>query len=380
MSYIIGLNKYTLAGFSNKIEPDNSGGIFITSDKDIETILHLDEHYSTIKEIKIAGLTNCADFEENNIDPKYQRIYSISHIDNFLLVSLTDNTTVVVDYDGNIINVLKTHLLSKDKIGGINLSLRCIFKKQANGDVLILANSKSNGSQLATSINSISDLTKNEMIDSVYITDTYTLPESYMLPISKMKIQKSNPSLGEIIQSKTRQYLMDKNPEKEFIHFLDDMRIWDIVEFDTDHVLLFLYTNLSSKSNQPNKNMPYFLCKLNTINGEIVKMISPEDRAIFKLNLFPRFIINDGRIIFKTMAALYEISEELSFQEIYQIPEKSMFKKLFPVAFDSDQVHFLNPDKGELFSYSNKKRIETEVDNLLKIFKKEKKEFKNNIE
>ncbi|MFK7774260.1 MAG: hypothetical protein AB8F94_19080 [Saprospiraceae bacterium] len=380
MSYFNGINKYTLAGFSNKIESDNLGGIFITTDKDVETILHLNEHYHIIKEIKISGLTNCANFEENRIDPKYQRIYSISYIDNLLLVSLTDNTTVVVDYNGNILSVLKTHVLAKDKVGGTNYSLRCIFKKQADGNILILANSKSHGSQLAKSSINIKDLPKNEMIDSVFITDTYTSPELYMLPLAKMKMLKKNPSLGEEIQAKAHNYLMDKNPEKEYFHFVDDMRIWDMVEMGNEHVLLFLYTNLANKSNQPNINMPYFLCKLNISNGEIVKMISPSDRTIFKLNLFPRFIINDGRIIFKTMTALYEISEELSFQEIYLIPEKSMFKKLFPVAFDRDQIHFVNPDQGELFSYSNKKRIELEVDNLLKTFRKDKKDFKNNME
>lgn len=380
MSYIEGFNKYTISSLPNKIASDNLGGIFIDSDKDIETIIHLDENYSLIKELKIEGLRECANFDGNSINPKYQRIYSISYVDNLLLISLTDNTTVVVNNDGYILNVLKTHKLSSDRIGGQNYSIRCLFKKLTDGKILILANSKFHGSFLAKSINAQNDFTKEEMIESVYLNDTYRFPEEYMLPLLNMKNRNCSKTIGEYIQDKANSYLMDKNPNKKHIHYVDNMRIWDTIELEDKCLLLFLYTNMASKSNQPNKNMPYFFIKIDLETGELVKIISPEDRDIFKQNLLPRFIVNDKRILFKTMNAIYEISNDLKILEVYHIPAKSMFKKLFPVSFDVEQIHFINPDKGELFSYNNKTRIESEVENLLKSYRKQKKEFKNSME
>lgn len=376
MSYIEGFNKYTIAGLPNKIASDNLGGIFIDSDKNIETIVYLDRNYSLIKELNIKGLRECANFDENPISPKYQRIYSISYVDNLLLVSLTDNTTVVVNKNGNILNVLKTHKLSKDRIGGVNYSIRCIFKKLSDGKILILANSKFHGSFLANSPNAQNDFIKEEMIESVYLNDTYRFPKEDMLPLLNMKNRNCSKTIGEYIQDKANSFLMDKNPNKKHIHYVDNMRIWDSIELKGKYLLLFLYTNMANKSNQPNKNMPYFFVKIDLKTGELVKIISPEDRGIFSQNLLPRFIVNDERILFKTMNAVYEISNDLKMLEVYHIPAKSMFKKLFPVSFDVEQVHFINPEKGELFSYNNKTRIESEVDNLLKSYRKQKKEFK----
>jgi len=380
MSFNDRFNRYVTSNLPSKIEPDNTGGIFIMSEKDIDTIIHLDRDYKVVKELKIEGLRECANFEENPIDPKYQRVYSISYINNLLLISLTDNTTVVTDEEGKILNVLKTHKLSKNRVGGINYSIRCIFKKLSQGKILVLANSKFHGSFLAKSINNKVNFISDEMFETFYLNDTYRSPEQTMLPLLKMKNKKIGKSIGEIIQIKANNHLIDKNPDKEHIHYVSNMRIWDSVEIEGTFLLLFLYSNMVNKSNQPNKNMPYFFIKIDLNSGELIKIISPEDRAIFKQNLLPRFMVNDNRILFKTMNAIYEITSDLNLGVIYQIPNKSMFKRLFPISYDSKQIHFANPEKGELFSYSNKNRIEFEVENLLKSYRKQKKEYKNSME
>ncbi len=377
MAYLTGFNKYTIAALPSKMATDGQGGIYLASSKELETVLHLDKTYTVVRKLVLQGLLDCAKFPGNPVDPKYQRIHSISYVKDLLLVSLTDNTTVVVADDGTILNVLKTHQSSEARGADLNQSIRCSFKTLQNGKVLILAHSKFSGSILAQSTGTPPDFLSREMIDSTYWNDTYSPYQTEISVLLNMKRRKTAPSIRALIEAHADDYRKNRKPNDEHVHYVTDWRIWDVVEMADGTLLLLVFTNMVHKSHQPNKNMPYFLVKLTANSGEVLGMISPSDRAIFKLNLLPRFIINEERILFKTMDALYEISTDLKAVAIYHIPDRSLFKKLFPVAYDAEQIHFIHPEKGELFSYPNEEKLESRVDELLKSYRKQKKTSPN---
>ena len=104
-------------------------------------------------------------------------------------------------------------------------------------------------------------------------------------------------------------------------------------------------------------------------------MISPSDRDIFSSNLFPKFIRNNERIIFKTLNSVFTISDELILSEIVTIKTRHLYKKFFPVLYDKESIHYIIPDKTELFSYSNSEKIEDVIEQLVKSYKSEKKEI-----
>lgn len=370
------LNKYYYSITNQLLGVDNSGGLFLPHPTEKETILHLNQNYEVIKEIKIEDLYQSVKFENNFGFPKHQSIYNISVIDHYLFISLQDNTTCIVDENGEIVNILKVYISNRsEKYDNINYTLRCAFKKLNNGQIITIAHTKSHGSQIAISTDSNPDYLSQEYIKSKLLTNTFDFPLDYMCPLYNLENNETQ-SIGEILFEKANQY--SNSPELQLAQFtkhLNNARIWDSIELDSNHLLLFLYTNLSSKSNSPDKNIPYYFCKLNKNTGEVVKMISPSDRDIFSSNLFPKFIRNNERIIFKTLNSVFTISDELILSEIVTIKTRHLYKKFFPVLYDKESIHYIIPDKTELFSYSNSEKIEDVIEQLVKSYKSEKKEI-----
>jgi len=381
VAYFTYNQKYLYNAFLEGCSADGAGNLYLRHwDYNEGALVVLNEHYQLIRKIKVDA------FKKETVRPngetriRYGTARTLAVRDNKLVMMLDRNEVLVLDLNGALLHKMILHDAAHQPRHFLqNNGLRMELRRHIDGRELLLVPSAFRGTQLAIGTEVGSDFSRPDIFPTRYLTSTEHFTAEYQLPLQNSSPKNGANTLFQAVEKLREEYRNDPDPKKPFLDFTGPLRIWDVASLGADHVVAFVYTNMANKSNSPNKNMPYFLVKIDVNTGGIVKIISPDDRSIVVLNIIPRFFVNMGRVIFKTCTAVYEIGEDLNLKSLYDIPARALYGGLFPYAYDDKMVHYAHAKQKAYYGYRNDLPVEETITQMQKELRKDKKAF-NGIE
>ena len=291
---------------------------------------------------------------------------------NKLILGLSGDSNVqiyyMLDEKGEILNKYPKEGLLK-YVPNKNYLIN--FYPQANGQVILVYDGNWNGCIIGVTQNSITSFLEVEHFDSNYLNDTINFIEKFFIPAGlNLDDRNSSASLGTLFKKREEDYYKDPN-RGEFIKHLSYPRIQDVVELDKDRIMISLYTNAVNKSNQPDKNTPYYFMIMDKKTGAILKEIELPDRSIYK-KIFKSKIVKyqADKLLFKTHDNVYVFDSNLEIIETIALTRsQAKFKRMGIIGRSEERIYFQDAVNGVILNFPFDGNLLEDINELIKDYK-----------
>ena len=349
---------------------DTEGNIYFLFTIEPNIIQKFDQQLQPITTIDISNLVK--GFRRDGTPFHYTGVVKgIFAIDQErLAISFNEDRVVIINIDGTVID-------QYPKISSQQEQYARHFQQLEDGRVLLLTHKGFHGNVAAISaaINPFDSFPfpSKYLIDTLlFDNDTYA-----KVPLLDTSLRDKEHTMGNLLFQRRINYRHAQGTP--FIHHASTHQIYQILEIDEKTLLALVMTNAKSKSNSPNKNMPYYLFLIDRATGQIKKEWSPDDRSVYKHNIRGRLVkLSDGRILLKTFNNIFVLDQHLEILSTISLEERSFsgLRKLSFLGIFADTIFLADHDKGYFVSYPFSENLEEDCKQLLKDLRKAKKEWK----